>query len=191
MSGRSTPVDIARGPRELGASEREARYGSPHSTVSVASDARRGEDISHRAIDEGMNRGVEVGIYLRPGLANDNYIAEALGNLAAFRLAKARGERLEWQVLRVNGSSQHHYRIVLRHPDRWLDVGFRSELERILESLSDETVEELRRRVETAQADGLRLIPLRAIQEEVDFWQDDFWSAIGGPSGIAGPGSFP
>ena len=138
-----------------------------------------------------MNRGIEVGIYLRPGLANDNYIAEALGNLAAFRLAKARGEHLEWQVLRVNGSSQHHYRIVLRHPDRWLDVGFRSELERILESLSDETVEELRRRVETAQADGLRLIPLRAIQEEVDFWQDDFWSYIGGPSGIAGPGSFP
>ncbi len=139
-----------------------------------------------------MHRGIEVGIYLRPGLADDNFIAESLGNLAAFRLAAQRQEHLSWQVLRVQGSgSQHHFRIVLRHPDRILDLGFKSDLEKVLEELSHESVDELRHRREDAVRGGLRIVPLRRVHEEVDFWQDNFWTAIGGPSGIAPPGSFP
>ncbi len=138
-----------------------------------------------------MHRGIEVGIYLRPGLADDNFIAQSLGNLAAFRLAAQRHEHLTWQVLRVQGSGSHHFRIVLRHPDRVLDLGFKSDLERILEELSHESVEDLHRRLDEAVRDGLRIVPLRHVQEEVDFWQDDFWTALGGPPGIAPPGSFP
>ena len=138
-----------------------------------------------------MHRGVDVGIYLRPGLTADNFIAESLGNLAAFRLSAERHERLDWQVLRVEGSGHHHYRLVLRHPDRVLDLGFKSELEAILNDLSNETVDRLRERLRIAERDGLRLVPLRHVREEVDFWQDDFWNWIGGPSGIGPPGSFP
>lgn len=139
-----------------------------------------------------MHRGVEVGIYLRPGLGDDNFVAQALGNLAAFRLATERDERLDWQVLRVNApGSDHHYRLVLRHPDRVLDLGFKSGLEVILENLSHETVDQLRDRLRVAEASGLRVVPLRYVQEEVDFWQDDFWKWIGGPSGIGSPGAFP
>lgn len=138
-----------------------------------------------------MHRGIEVGIYLRPGLADDNFVAESLGNIAAFRLSAERHEHLEWQVLRVEGSRHHHYRLVLRHPDRLLDLGFKSQLETILNDLSNETVDQLRERLRTAEQGGLRIVRLRRVHEEVDFWQDDFWNFIGGPSGIAPPGSFP
>ncbi len=139
-----------------------------------------------------MHRGVEVAIYLRAGLGEENFVAQSLGNLAAFRLAGQRGERLEWQVLRVEGSGgHHHYRLVLRHPDRILDVGFRSALEAVLKVLSDETVDQLRHRLREAENAGLHVIPLRHVRAEVDFWRDDFWNWIGGPSGIGPPGSFP
>ena len=139
-----------------------------------------------------MHRGLEVDIHLRPGLADDNFVAQSLGNLAAFRLASDRNERLDWQVLRVESSgSHHHYRLVLRHPDRLLDLGFRSDLERVLDDLSDESVDQLRERLRTAEERGLRVVPLRYVRQEVDFWQDDFWNWIGGPSGIGRPGSFP
>jgi hypothetical protein len=127
-----------------------------------------------------MHRGAEVGIHLRPGLPDENFVAQALGNLAGFRLASQRGERLEWQVLRVEGSGgHHHYRLVLRHPDRLLDLGFSSELESILRELSEESVDELRARLESSEREGLRLVPLRHVREEVDFWRDDFWNWIG------------
>ena len=126
-----------------------------------------------------MHRGLEVGIYLRPGLEDDNFIARALGNLAAFRLQTERQERLEWQVLRVQGSHQHHYRLVLRHPDRVLDLGFKSQLERILDDLSQETVDELRTRLRAAEDAGLQVVELRSVPQEVDFWRDDFWNWLG------------
>ena len=139
-----------------------------------------------------MHRGIEVGIYLRPGLVDDNFVAQSIGNLAAFRLAADRHERLEWQVLRVEGTgSRHHYRLVLRHPERLLDIGFRSELERTLNDLSNESVDRLYDRLRTAERDGLRVVPLRHVHEEVDFWEDDFWNFIGGPAGFGRPGSFP
>ena len=139
-----------------------------------------------------MHRGIEGGIYLRPGRADDNFVAQSIGNLAAFRLAEDRHERLDWQVHPVEGSGHHHhYRLVLRHPERVLDLGFKPELERILNDLSNESVDQLHERLRIAERDGLRVVPLRHIREEVDFWQDDFWNWIGGPSGIGRPGSLP
>jgi len=126
-----------------------------------------------------VHRGVEVGIYLRAGLDDDNYIATALGNLAAFRLQTERGEPLEWQVLRVEGSAGHHYRLVLRHPTRILDLGFSSQLETVLKDLSNESVDELRRRLRAAEASGLKSVDLRTVRQEVDYWRDDFWNWMG------------
>ena len=126
-----------------------------------------------------MHRGIEVGIYLRPGLDDDNFVAQALGNLAAFRLQGARGEGLEWQVLRVEMKPHHHYRLVLRHPDRMVDLGFKSQLEGILNELSDESVEQLRDRLSAAERGGLKLVLLRSVPADVDFWRDDFWNWLG------------
>ncbi len=127
-----------------------------------------------------MHRGVEVEIGLRRGLANDGYVAEALGNLAAYELAKRRGERLLWQVLRVEtGPGRHHFRLIVRHPDRALDLGFHHALAAELEALSAESVDDLRRRFEAARKDGLAPVPLRHVREQVDFWRDDFWNWIG------------
>ncbi len=127
-----------------------------------------------------MHRGVEVGIYLRPGLEDDNFVARALGNLAAFRLQTERKEPLTWQVLRVQGSGgHHHYRLVVRHPERVLDLGFRSALEAILKDLSNESVAELRQRLAVAERAGLVPVALRPVALEVDYWRDDFWNWLG------------
>lgn len=127
-----------------------------------------------------MSRGLDVGIYLRPGLQNETFVAQALGNLAAFQLQQIRHEALQWQVLRVETSpGQHHFRLVIRHPDRVLDLGIQHDLSDILKELSDETEEELARRVSVAESRGLRLVPVRPIQETVDFWRDDFWRWLG------------
>lgn len=126
-----------------------------------------------------MHQGVEVGIYLRPGLSDDNYVAQALGNLAAMRLQEDRKERLEWQILRVEGSRGHHYRLVLRHPERVLDLGFKSALEQVLNDLSNESVDQLRERLRMAEQAGLQAVKLRPIRQEVDYWRDDFWNWIG------------
>ena len=139
-----------------------------------------------------MHRGVEVGIFLTPSIEDENSVAEALGNLAAYRLAEQRRERLLWQVLRVKTSSaQHHYRIVLRHPDRALDIGFKADLGSILKELSDLTVRQLHDQLLAAERAGLQLVKLRRVEENVDFWRDDFWNFIGGPSGFAPPGNLP
>jgi hypothetical protein len=124
-------------------------------------------------------RGLEVDIHLRPGLANDAFVAEALGNLAAHDLSVRRGEHLEWQVLRVEGSGGHHFRLVVRHPERALDVGIGHDLRKSLDALSQEDVAELRQRFLAAQKAGLRPVPLRHVHESVDFWRDDFWNWIG------------
>jgi hypothetical protein len=126
-----------------------------------------------------MHRGLEIGLHLRPGLAEENFVAEAIGNLAAFRLGQQRHERLDWQILRVEFPNSHHYRLVLRHPDRVLDVGLTHDLKALLDSLSNETVEELRGRFDAAQKEGLAPKPLRHVQESVDFWRDDFWNWLG------------
>jgi hypothetical protein len=126
-----------------------------------------------------MHRGVEIGLYLRRDLTDDNFVAGALGNLAAFGVANARKERLDWQVLRVNATRGHHYRLLLRHPDRVLDLGFKTDIERILGELSDESVEQLRNRLSAAERAGLTVRPLRVVHEEVDFWKDDFWNWLG------------
>jgi hypothetical protein len=126
-----------------------------------------------------MHRGIDVDIHLTPGLSEDNFIALALGNLAAHRLQKERGEVLQWQVLRIEETRSHHYRLVLRHPSRVLDLGLTRDLKEILDSLSHESVEELRRRYHDAQAQGLKPVALRTLHEVPDFWRDDFWNWMG------------
>ena len=42
-----------------------------------------------------VSRGVEIGIHLAPGLADEAFVALALGNLAAYKLASERKERLQ------------------------------------------------------------------------------------------------
>jgi hypothetical protein len=125
-------------------------------------------------------RGLEVGIYLQPELRDEAFVAQALGNLAAFKLQQLRKEKLEWQVLRVNGSAgQHHYRLVIRHPERVLDLGIHHDLSSTLNDLSHESEEELARRLSQAEAEGLQPVPLRTIHEAVDYWRDDFWHWMG------------
>ena len=132
-----------------------------------------------------MHRGLEIGIFLQPHLHEEEFVARALGNLAAWRLQQERKEPLEWQVLRVQTSEhQHHYRLVVRHPERVLDLGFRKDLEHILSELSNETEGQLRSRLDVAEHEGLRAQPLRHVKEEVDFWEDKFWEYIGGPYGF-------
>ena len=125
------------------------------------------------------HRGIEVGLHLKPGMDDENFVAEAIGNLAAYELQQKRGETLTWQVVRVESQSSHHIRLVIRHPDRVLDLGIKNDLRPILDSLSNETVDELRHRFESAQRQGLRPTPLRHVHEDVDFWRDDFWNWLG------------
>ncbi len=125
------------------------------------------------------HRGLEIDLHLKPGLPEENFVAEAIGNVAAFRLQRERGEPLSWQVVRVEGSGAHHFRLVIRHPDRVLDIGIGHELKRLLDSLSDEAVEGLRRRFDAARREGLKPTRLRHVHESVDFWQDDFWNWLG------------
>ncbi len=138
---------------------------------------RRGFLLTYRRFR--THRGLEIGLHLRPGLTEENFIAEAIGNLAAYRLQQARGEALAWQVVRVEGSSGHHFRLVIRHPERVLDIGIEPALKRLLDSLSDETVEELRKRFEAAEREGLKPTRIRHVHESVDFWRDDFWNWLG------------
>jgi hypothetical protein len=126
-----------------------------------------------------MHRGLEIGLHLQAGLDDENFIAEAIGNLAAFRLQEQRREALLWQIVRVEGSGGHHFRLIIRHPERALDIGIEHDLKQLLDSLSDETVEELRSRYKAAQGEGLRPVALRHLHEEVDFWRDDFWNWLG------------
>lgn len=124
----------------------------------------------------GTHRGIEVGLHLRPGLPDENFVAQALGNLAAFELQEERAEALDWQVLRVDLPNSHHFRLVIRHPERVLDVGLEHGVRGRLDSLSNETVEQLRTRFAEAKGRGLKPTPLRHVQESVDYWRDDFWN---------------
>ncbi len=126
-----------------------------------------------------MPRGVEVDLGLRPDLPNEGFVAEALGNLAGFGLARRRNERLDWQVLRLEGGRPHRYRLIVRHPERALDLGLAHELRAVLDELSALSVEELRTRWAEAQRQGLTPVPLRHVHETVDYWHDDFWNWIG------------
>ncbi len=125
------------------------------------------------------HRGLDVELHLTPGLADENFVAEAIGNVAAFRLQKERHEPLTWQVVRVEEGRSHHFRLLVVHPDRVLDPGIAHALARTLDSLSNETTDELRRQLHAAEEEGLHPTPLRHAHESVDFWNDDFWHWMG------------
>lgn len=118
-------------------------------------------------------------MHLTPGMPEENFVAEAICNLAAFRLQKERREPLVWQVLRVQSANSYHFRLVIRHPERVLDLGIKNDLRSILDALSSLSVEELRRQFTDAAGAGLKPVPLRHLHEDVDFWRDDFWNWLG------------
>jgi hypothetical protein len=126
-----------------------------------------------------VHRGIEIGIYLTEGLRDEDFVARAIGNLAAYKLQKERNEPLDWQVLRVESSGRHHFRLIVRHPERVLDIGIKGDLSRVLQDLSNESVDQLRERLRKAEREGLKPAALRRVKEEVDFWRDDFWNWIG------------
>ena len=103
----------------------------------------------------------------------------AIGNLAAYRLQRERSESLSWQVIRIERSRSYDLRRVIRHPERVLDVGIGQDLKRILDSLSDETVEDLRSRFEAARREGLKPAAFRHLHEGVDFGQDNYGNWVG------------
>ncbi len=124
-----------------------------------------------------MHRGVEVAVHLSPELDDPDAIASALGNLAAYRLAQQRGERLVWQVLRVvESDGKHFYRLLIGHPDRLLDVGIHDDLRGQLDALSAMRPEELQAALRAAVAAGLTPVPLRQVEYQSDYWRDDFWN---------------
>jgi len=126
-----------------------------------------------------MHRGLVIDLHLRADGPEENFTAEAIGNLAGYRLEHERKETLAWQVLRVEGSAGHHFRLVIRHPDRVLDLGIERDLKRLLDSLSKETLEDLRAHFQRARTEGMQPTRLRHIRESVDLWQDDFWNWLG------------
>ncbi len=130
--------------------------------------------------DHPVNRGIEVGIHLTPGLPNPDSVAVALGNLAAFSLEKERHEQLQWQVIRVEHSDgDHHYRLILRRPFRLVDAGLGTALARTLDRLSQQTPEGLRILFDQAKSQGLHVVELRSVDNEVDYWTDPFWTWFG------------
>ncbi len=126
-----------------------------------------------------VHRGVELDLGLRPGLPNEGFVAEALGNLAAYELAGRRSEPLAWQIVRVEVGHSHHFRLIVRHPERRLDIGFLHDLREILHALSAQDVGTLRTGLAEAERHGLKLVRLRHVREQVDYWHDDFWNWIG------------
>lgn len=126
-----------------------------------------------------MRRGFDLDFRVRPGLPEENFVAEAIGNVVAFQLQRKRGEPLRWQVVRVEGAHSHHFRLVVVHPDRAFDPGIELELRHLLHELSDESVDQLRQKLQAAEHEGLRPLPLRHVRESVDFWNDDFWNWVG------------
>lgn len=99
--------------------------------------------------------------------------------MAAFRLQRERGEPPSWPALRVEGSGAPRFRLVICHPYRVFEIGIGPGPRRLLASLSNETVEELRGRFDDAKREGPKPTRLRHVHESVDFGQDDFWNWLG------------
>lgn len=123
-------------------------------------------------------------MHLRPGLPEEAYVAGAICNLTAFELGRARGESMVWQVLRVQGSAGYHYRLVMRARTRLLDWGLSRDAKRILEEVSNRSVDELRIRFDSALTQGMKPVAIREVAEDVDYWRDEFWNLFSGdPAG--------
>lgn len=126
-----------------------------------------------------MSEGVELNLELVEGTANEDFIAVAIGNIASFRLSRERNERLQWQILRVDEKGHHYFRLILRHPEKPLDIGLKHELEAEMKRLSSLDAETIRREYDTCLKDGLQPSKLRHVTEHPDTWNDDFWNWLG------------
>lgn len=126
-----------------------------------------------------MHEGVTLDLQVERGTPDEEFVAVAVGNAAAFRLSQERKESLQWQILRVEGGHDAHYRLVLMHPDRSVDIGLRHSLEKKLDMLSSLGLDGLRREFEECKRQGLVPVRLRHVRENYDTWSDDFWNWLG------------
>lgn len=126
-----------------------------------------------------MHEGVKIDLQVERGTPDEEFIAVAVGNSAAFRLSRERNEELQWQILRVEGGQEPHYRLVLRHPEKALDIGLKHSLEKELDRLSGIGIDGLRKEFEGCKRQGLVPVKLRHVRETSDTWNDDFWNWLG------------
>jgi len=126
-----------------------------------------------------MEPGIEIEFELREGHESGNFVAQAIGNLAAFHVASERKEHLLWQVIRREGPGPARYRLLVRHPDRRLDIGLRHDIHREMDRLQELSREQLHRVLDEATTHGLVVVPIRHVHEAPDLWQDDFWNHLG------------
>ena len=126
-----------------------------------------------------MSEGIELDIAVRKGTTDENFIAVATGNIAAFDLSRERKETLQWQILRIDEQGHHHFRLILRHPEKSLDIGLKHALETELKKLSSMDVEAVRKEYERCTKEGLKPSRLRHVSEHPDTWNDDFWNWLG------------
>lgn len=126
-----------------------------------------------------MHEGITLDMQVQRGTTDEEFVAVAIGNSAAFNLSRDRNEKLQWQILRVEGGHQAHYRLVLRHPDKAVDIGLKHSLERELDRLSSLGIDGLRKEFEECKKQGLAPVKLRHVRETFDTWNDDFWNWLG------------
>ncbi len=136
--------------------------------------------IHLHSVASAMSTGIELDIEVRNGVANEEFIAVAIGNIASYNLSRERNEGLQWQVLQVDvNGHHHHYRLVLRHPEKTLDIGLKHALEKELTRLSSLDEEGLRSEYVKCEKDGLKPSRLKHVSDHHDTWNDDFWNWIG------------
>ncbi|MEM3852404.1 MAG: hypothetical protein QXP70_05330 [Methanomassiliicoccales archaeon] len=126
-----------------------------------------------------VSKGIEIGLHLSRDLKDEAFVAEALGCLACFKLSKERGEELQWQIFRVTGGSEHHFRLVVRHPSKLIDISLRKKLEDSMEELSSLSEPQLADAFNSAVREGMKTPPLREVKEDLDIWNDSFWNWFG------------
>jgi hypothetical protein len=131
-------------------------------------------------VGSNVSRGLDVAFRLQGDPQALDAVAEAAGNLTAAQVAADRKELLEWRIFRIDqldGGS--HYRLAVRHPARWLDLGLEKELRRELAHRCTEPPERLLAEYAHSRTGGLTAVPLKAIPETVDYWADPLWVRIG------------
>lgn len=96
--------------------------------------------------------------------------AQALANLAVFNVGQVRHEGLDWQILGSEARLAGPYRLVVRHPERRLDLGLKHDLFREIGRLQELSREQLEQVLLEAVDRGLTLHPLRRLPPGANPW---------------------
>ncbi len=126
-----------------------------------------------------MTDGLAIDLTVREGTKEEEFVAVAAGSSAAFTLGRERNEDLEWQILRIEGGHQARYRLIVRHPEKKLDLGLKHALEKKLDSISGMNLDDVRKLYEKCMKQGMKQTRLRHVKEKQDIWSDNFWNFIG------------